>query len=236
MSVFTSLIIIILAMVIQACLQLAPGVFAIFYHYALGKTTAKKADDRSLSFILGIEICSALIFLAIYITVSFFVTEKEFLNTVFRWILSGIFLAEAFFCFFFYYKSRAKKSKSTELFLSRHFVRNTILRVEQSKNRSDTIILGIITCALELFITLPLYIICSIEIPNISPTCGFLFIIAYIIIATIPLFTIRSFFRVGRNLAEIQLIRLKQKFPVRIILTVCFTALSVITIIIGVNT
>lgn len=234
MSVFTSLIIILLAMLIQGFLELSPGLFAIFYHHALGKTSLKKADDRALSFILGVEICTAAIFLITYLTVSFFYVQRDFMNTTFLWIMAGIFLLEAIFTCFFYFKSRKKFGKnSTALFISRNVAKNLKHRAETAKNRSDTIALGFITTALELFITLPLYIICSVEILNVSLDTGFVFIIAYIIIATIPLFTIRTFFRTGHNLAEIQRFRVKKKLLTKLVISLSFLTIAIITFITG---
>ena len=226
-------------MLIQGFLELGPGLFAIFYHYALGKTTVKKADDRALSFILGVEICASLTFLAVYIVINFFVMKNGGLNQLFMWIMSGVFFVEALISFFLYFRpakfSKAKKSakKSTELFLPRHFVENLIYHVKTAKNRSSTIVLGIVTCALELFFTLPLYIMMSISIFYISPNVNFIFIIAYIIIATIPLFVIRTLFRTDHNLAEIQRLRVKKKLFTRLVLSTSYLLLAIITLIIG---
>ncbi|MDO4752919.1 MAG: hypothetical protein Q4A36_01620 [Candidatus Saccharibacteria bacterium] len=232
MSVFTSLTIILLAMVIQAFMQLTPGIFMIFYHHSLGKTSNKKADDRSLSFILGAEICIAIIFLAIYIIVSFFVNEKDFPSNIFLWIMFGIFLLEAIITFFFYFRPRSKKiakSKNTTiLFIPRHITENLIYHAEQTKNRSDTIVLGMVACVFELIFTLPLYIISSVAIFNISINVGFVFIVAYIIIATIPLFTIRTLFRTGHNLAEIQRSRVRKKTFFRLVISISFLLLAIL--------
>lgn len=222
-------------MLIQGFLELSPGIFAIFYHHALGITSAKKADDRALSFILGVEISTAIIFLIVYIVISFFIAENSFNHSIFLWVMSGIFLAEAIVAFFFYYRKPFKKSskKSTALFLPRHLAENLISHAEKAKNRSDTITLGIISTTLELFFTLPLYIICAYEIFNISVNSNFIFIIVYIIIATIPLFTVRTLFRTDHNLAEIQQLRVKKKFWTKLTISGSFLALFVITFIIG---
>lgn len=223
-------------MFIQGFLELSPGLFAIFYHHALGKTSLKKADDRSLSFILGVEICTAAIFLITYLAVSFFAVQRDFMNTAFLWIMAGIFLLEAIVSFFFYFKKSKKHGKnSTALFISRPTAKNLEHHAKTAKNRSDTIILGFITTALELFFTLPLYIICSVEILNVSATSGFVFIIAYIVIATIPLFTIRTLFRTDRNLAEIQRFRVKKKPYTRLVISLSYLALSILTFITGLS-
>ncbi|MBQ3296319.1 hypothetical protein IJI79_01455 [Candidatus Saccharibacteria bacterium] len=231
MSVFTSLIIILLAMLIQGFLELGPGVFACFYHHALGKTSAKKADDQSLSFILGTEICVALVFLISYIIVTFFITRNGPFSPIFFWVMSGIFLVEAIATFFFYFRPGTKKS--TELSLPRSLAKSLIYHAENTKNRSSTIALGLVTCALELIFTFPLYIIASTAIFYANTSMSFVFIIAYIIIATAPLFAIRTFFRTDHNLVELQLIRIKKKLATRIIVSASFLALSIATLIIG---
>lgn len=234
MSAFLSVIIILVAMVIQAFLELTPGVFAVFYHHALGKTNTKKADDASLSFILGTEIFTAIVFLIIYIIISFIAADKITDNNVYIAIIAGIFITEAVIAFFFYFKRNSKKKEqSTKLFLPRIIAKNLIIHAEKAKNRSDTIILGIITSALELFFTLPLYIIISTEILDLNPRYGFVYIIAYIIIATLPLFAIRTAFRTDHNLAEIQRFRVRKKFTIRLILSISYLFIATLIIMKG---
>ena len=221
-------------MLIQAFLQTSPGVFAIFYHHALGKTTAKKADDRSLSFILGVEITIAIVFLIIYSIITFLYTETSFPNSIFMWVMSGIFLIEAIFAFFFYFRIGKKYKKTTRLFFSKHLAESFIYHAEHAKNRTDTIALGFATTAMELILTVPLMIISSVEITKLSPRFGFVFIIAYIIIATIPLFTVRTLFRTDHNLAEIQRLRTKKKTLFRIIISASFLGIAALTFMLGV--
>lgn len=222
-------------MFIQAFLQLSPGVFAIFYHHALGKTTAKKADDRSLSFILGVEITIAVVFLITYFIITFIAAEKEFFSTTFLWVMAGILLAEAIFTLFCYFKPGKKSKHTTRLFISRRLAENFIHRAETAKNRTDTIALGIITTATELIFTLPLFIISSVEILKFSPHFGFIFIIAYVVIATLPLFTIRTLFRTDHNLAEIERMRIKRKNLFRLAISISFLIIAILTFISGVN-
>ena len=227
-------------MVIQSLLQLSPGTFLIFYHQNLSKTSSKKADDRAFSFILGVEIGVAVFFLLTYIIINFFITKHNFLNSTFFYVMSGIFWTEAIFSFFFYFrpqklKTTKKSNGSTQLFIPRFLAVKLLHQACYTKNRSDAIILGIISTALELIFTLPLYIIASISIFIISPNTGFVFMIAYIIIATIPLFVIRTLYRTDHNLAEIQRARVRRKFITKTIISGCFTSLAIITLIIGVN-
>ena len=233
MSVFTSLGIVLLSMLIQGFLQTSPGVFAVFYHHALAKTTFKKADDRSLSFVLGVEIATAIIFLTIYFIITFFATGDALEHPIFIGIMSGILILEALFMGFFYFRTGKKFKKSTALFLSRNLAKNFLFKAEHTKHRTDAIMLGISTTIIELLFTLPLFILSSISILNLSPRFGFVFIIAYIIIATLPLFTIRTLFRTHRNLAEIQRFRVKNKLFFRLVLAASYLILAIIVFISG---
>ena len=235
MSALTSLSFIILAMLIQSFLQTSPSVFAIFYHHNLSKTSKKKADDRSLSFILGVEIAVSIIFLITYFAITFLFPEKNFLNPIFLWIMSGIFFIETVFMLFFYFRLGKKFKKTTKLFVPRHIANKIVYLSEHTKKRTDAVILGILTVLIELIFTLPLMVISSIGILNLSPRFGFIFIIAYIIIATLPLFTIRTLFYRSHNLATIQRFRAKNKMLFRLIISISYLALAIITLILGVN-
>ena len=221
-------------MLIQGFLQTAPGVFSIFYHHALGKTTAKKADDQALSFILGTEISTAVFFLITYFVITFFIAENNFLNSTFLWVMSGIFAALGVFAFFCYFRLGKKNKNTTKLFLTRHAAESFLYHATHNKNRTDTILLGFLATTAELIFTLPLFIISSVEILNLSPRFNFIFIIVYIVVATIPLFTTRMMFRTNHNLAEIQKIRIKQKLLFRIIISVSYITIAVLTFISGV--
>ena len=234
MSVFLSVVIILIAMLIQAFLQLNPGLFACFYHHALGKTSRRKADDIALSYILGTEIYTATIFLVIYFVISFSTVNKIASNNIFVAVITGIFIAESVITSLFYFRKKSKKSESTTtLFLPRRLTKNLITHAESVKSRSDTIALGIVAASLEFFFTLPLYIIISIEILNLDPHYNFIYIIAYIIITTIPLFSIRTAFHAGHNLAEIQRFRVKNKFLTRLILSSGYLLIAILVIMKG---
>lgn len=230
MSVFISFAILFLSMLIQAFLQVTPGIFSIFYHSALAKNSRKKADDLSLYYILGVEIFSTIIFITVFSFMSFVFTFQDFINGIFPWLMAGVFSALSVVSFFFYFR----KGSGTTLFISRRIAKGIATRTKKLKNRSDALVLGIISSILDLIFTLPLYIIVSIETIKISSFPNFLVIILYIIVSTIPLFTLRTFFRGGLNLADIQRLRIKNKSFFRIIITVGFLLLAFSTIGLGV--
>ena len=231
MSLFPSVIIVFLIMLIQVFLQLGPGIFAIFYHNSLGKVSSKKADDRALSFIIGTELCASAAILIVYLTTAFFVARVNGNHSIFIYIMAGICIVEAIFTFFNYYKLGKKYKNTTRLFLPGHLSKNLIAHSEHAKNRSDTIVLGIVSYALELIFALPLLVILSYMILKISPDFSYLYIIIYIIVSTLPLFLVRIFYRTGHNLVSIEKFRLKLKPFVRIIIPGSFLIISLILIL-----
>ena len=97
MSIFISVIILIMLSLIQFLMQLSSGIFMLFYHYALGKKSAKIADNLSLYFILGVEFFTA----AVWFTVFLILPDA---SPILFWILAGILFAESLASLFFYYR------------------------------------------------------------------------------------------------------------------------------------
>ncbi len=217
-------------MLITFCLQLVPGTFSLFYHYALGKTSVKKADDRSLSFILGVEILITIIWLLTYFAViAVFYNDNPVTKSVFFYTLSGIFILESIFAFLFYYR----KGRSTALFIPRKVANGISVHAKKAKNRSDCILLGALSGFFELFFTLPLVLICASVLMNFDTTLRVILITIYIILSVLPLFIIHIAFHSGRNLADIQRFRVKIKPLVKIILSFSFLTIALSAIYLG---
>ena len=221
-------------MLIQGLLQLNPAIFAIFYHHTLGKTSAKKTDDQALSFILGTELFTALFFLTIYFLVNFLDATFEPDYNILMWVMGGIFALETLLVFFFYFKLGKKSKNTTKSFLPRPVAKGILHRISKTKNRTDTILLGFLAASTEIIFVLPLYIIIAIQIIHLASRFSSLFIIAYIVVTTLPLFGARMLFRTGHNLAEIERRRVKRKTLFRFLITISFAVLSTLTILAGV--
>ncbi len=222
--------ILILATLIQASLQLVPSIFMVFYHYASGKKSRAKADDLTLSFVLGAETFNTLLFLLLYTVYYTIFYNIDNLNTsLFSWIMAGIFLALALASFFFYFR----KSKGTELFVSRKIAKNLTFRAKNVKTRGDAFALGCFSGTAELIFTLPLYIIVIVisNIIDFAPRSLLLFL--FIASITIPLFSIHLSYRSGNNLAEIQRHRVQNKLFFRFIIPIAYILLAVATINMG---
>lgn len=229
MSFFISLGIVFLAMLIMASLQLQPGVFALFYHYALGKYSKSRASDMALLFILGAEVSAACLFLCAYYIVNlFFLCQFRPETSFFAWFIVGVLIALAFMGFFCYFRP----GTGTKLFISRKCARALDAHALNAKSRSDAFTLGALSGVCEIPFTMPLYLITSMEIMEMSVEFfpSHLLTILYIVVPTLPLFFIRWKYQTGHNLANIERSRVKDKAFTRIILCLSYVAISVLFI------
>lgn len=232
MNVLASIGIVILAMVIMASLQLIPGVFALFFHYAIGKYSLRKASTLSLFFILGTEIISALLFIsAFYVSYTLFLNDLNPRNNVLTWIFIGIFIALSIACLFFYFRHPHSK-EDTELFIPRKLAYSLNSRAKSIRTPSDAFVLGALSNICELPITLPLYIITATEIMYMHTEyfADDLMTILYILASTIPLIHLYYSFRLGRNLATIQRTRIKDKIFHRFTISLSFLTIAILII------
>ena len=229
MSFFISLGIVILAMVIMASLQLQPGVFALFYHYASGKYSKTRTSDLTIFFILGAETAAACLFLcSYYITNLFFFYQFQPETSFFAWIIAGILITLSITSLIYYFRP----GPGTKLFISRKYAKNLNAHARIAKSRSDAFILGALSGIYELPFTLPLYFITSIEIIEMTTESfsGHLLTLLYIITPIIPLLIIRWRFQTGHNLADIERSRVKDKKFIRIILSLSYLSIAILFI------
>lgn len=226
MSVFASLGIVILSMLIMSSLQIVPGVFALFYHYALGKHSRQKASVLGLFFILGTEVISACLFISSYYMVnSLFLGELRPEKSFLVWFAFGITIALAVSCAFFYYRRG-----TTKTFLSRKYAKALFQYAKNTKKPSDAFMLGALSNTCELIFTLPLYLITSIEImeTHAEYVADDLLTILYILTPTIPLFIIYYKYHNHHNLADILKARAKDKVFNRFILSFSYLTIAIL--------
>lgn len=230
MSVFTSFGIALIAMLIIIFLKLVPGVFALFYHYASGKYSAKKTADLSIFFILGAETLPALLFIIInFILCGFSYTNLNITSKFFLWLISGLLMGLGFAFLFFYFH----RGRNTKLFISRKNAKNLNEKAKNVKTRSDAFLLGLISGVPELFFTLPLYLIVFIEIAKnfISATTCSALLLLFILATITPLFFLYAYFRNGNNLANFERQRIKNKSFFRVFIPTLYFLLALLIII-----
>lgn len=204
-------------------MQLTPGVFSIFYHYALGKKSSKKADDLSLYFVLGAETFVAVMWMAFYVAFYWLLQHVNIGGYEFLpWTIAGIFVAEAVVMAFFYYR----KGKMTELFISRKMAKGLAERARNVKKRSDAFVLGFAPGLLELVFLLPVYAVATYKLIDTTVLLKGPMIILAIIVAVVPYLIIRWMYRTDHNLAEIERKRVKMKGAIRVLMVLFYLGLA----------
>lgn len=228
MSGFTPLGIVILSTLILAFLQLEPGIFALFSHYATGKFSHKKRAILTTFFMLGVETVSACLFICALLFVNLFFMyafrpETSFLS----WIIVCILLILAFVSLFCYYHPGRSGS---ELFIPRKCAETLDSYAAKVGTRSDAFTLGALSGVLELPFSLPLYIISAIAIVELTIAIPPLILLAllFVLAPLLPLILIRCRFRVGYNLADIIRSRVRNKSAVRLVLAFSYLALAIL--------
>ena len=227
MSVFISIGILILSMLIFTFLQLTPGVFALTYHYALGKYSENKASYLTLFFIIGVEVISVCLFLSTFFLVSIiFFTGFRPETSIVTWILAGILIALSFLAFFYYYRP----GNGTKLFIPAKYIKGLRFSAKTIKTKSDAFVLGVLSSVSEFIYTFPLYVLVSAEIMRLSlqDVHVNLFALIFVLAPLIPLFVIRYKFQAGYSLADIIKSRNKNKFFTRLILSLNYLIIAII--------
>lgn len=230
MSIVTSGGIVVLATLILAFLQLGPGIFALFSHYASGRFTAKKRAMLTTFFMLGVETVSAILFICsvLFVNIFFYFSPRPE-ATFLAWILVGFLLALAIFSIIGYYRS----SSGSQLFISRKSAAALARYAAETSTRSDAFVLGAFSSVLELPFSLPLYLAAasSIVVLSVLWPSSLLLAFLFVCIPLLPLFFVRYKFRLGFNLADIMRSRVRDKNFVRFVLCFAYTTIAVLIII-----
>lgn len=229
MNILPSVILVILAMVIQGLLQFAPASFLIFRHYAFGKTNKNKADKLCSYFIFGIEIMVA-IMLIVAVWAMQQIREKNFFDE--KWflgIMAGIFIVDAILAIFYFKKSGTKLNF---VLVGRGNIRKKLQNVD---NSFAALKCGIKSACKELFLSLPLVIFFANEICfinyNDKKVLAIILVFCYIVAAMLPVYKIKFEYKFGKNLAEIQRKRVKNKVLVKSALCSTFVIMAILIVV-----
>lgn len=229
MSVFVSVGIVILAMLIMAFLQLSSGVFSLFCHYASGRFSKKKASRLEIFFILGAETIAVCLFLCCYyFSYILFFGNSRPETGIFAWIAVGMSVVLAAVSVFFYYR----KGAGSRLFIPRAIAHSLNRYAKKAKTRSDAFTLGALCGTYELPFTLPLYFITAVEIMEMNTEyySSYLLTLFYILAPIVPLLIVRWTFRAHHNLAELARARVRDKNFIRFILAFSYITIAILII------
>lgn len=206
MEVYTSLGIIILSGLVAASLQLPLGTLLLLYHASLSKNVRKKTKTIASSFISGVTLMNFLLLgTALFLVAS--LTANGVIPDLGHIILFGILVALSIVAWFFYYKRKG----STELWLPRRLAKFIDARAKLTSDTTEAFSLGLLVPLSEILFTLPLLALASDAILRLDPVFQAVGLVIYTIFGSVPLLALRISIRKGRNVAEVQRWRLKNK-------------------------
>lgn len=228
MSILTSLGIVVCAVLIVALMQLIPSIFLLFSHYTSGKYSKNKASDLVLFFTLGVESMTVLMIAVIYFVLNALFSHLSINNNIWAWVWSGILIALAILYFVFYFG----KSDGTRLFISRKCAKNFQHKITTVKKRSDAFVLGLVSVIPETVFTLPVYVVLILKIMLVgeNPFARAGLIILAVLIVLLPLAVIRVVLDSGRNLADVQKYRVKNKTFLKFVVGILYIILAILII------
>ncbi len=223
MTIFTPYLIILCALLILLLLQLSPGVFALFLHYASGKYSRPKTSRLSLFFILGAEAMTTCVFLTLYFLANLlFLTNYLVASQIILYVLAGILVALSLFTLIFYYR----RGKHSTLFITRKHASSLENTANSVKTPSDAFVLGALSGNPELFLVAPLFLVIILESFHLE--CMYFAAFITIIISILPLIITHWRFTSGQNLANILKSRAKNKLFIRLSLFVLYLLIAII--------
>lgn len=206
MEVYASLGIVILSGLVAASLQLPLGTLLLLYHASLGNHIHKKTKSIASSFISGVTLMNFLLLgTALFLVAG--LTQSGVLPSLGHVVLFGFLVALGITAWFFYYKRKG----STELWLPRRLARFIDSRAKLTNDISEAFSLGLLVPLSEILFALPLLVLASDAILRLDPLFQTSALVLYTVFGTLPLLVLRLFVRRGRNVAEVQRWRLKNK-------------------------
>ncbi len=221
MEVYVSFGIIILSGLVAASLQLPLGTLLLLYHASLGKNVRKTTKTLASSFISGVTLMNFLLLgTAIFLVAS--LTRAGALSDIGHIVLFGLLIALGITAWFFYYKRKG----STELWLPRRLAKFIDSRAKLTNDISEAFSLGLLIPLSEIFFTLSILVATADATLRLAPALQAIGLVVYTIFGTLPLLILRLFIRHGRNVAEVQRWRLKNKFFFRFFTGAGFVVLA----------
>jgi len=206
MEAYISLSIIILCGLVTASLQLPLGTLLLLYHASLGKNVRQKTKKLASSFISGVTLMNFLLLG----TAIFLISVLAFsgvLPDLAHVIIFGLLIALGVIAWFFYYRRKG----STELWLPRHLARYIDSRAKATNDLSEAFSLGLLVPLSEILFALPLLTLSADAVLHLGTAYQALGLVVFTVFGSLPLLVLRIFIRKGKNVAEVQRWRLRNK-------------------------
>lgn len=220
MDLLSNILIITLAGLIHASLQLSPGCLILLYRRTLSTPKLRRTSHKlSLFFILGVATITILLVASICYLL-FILFNNQF-PLIFTAISSGVAIGLAAIIPFIYYRK-----KGTTLWIPRSAADFLTSRATCTSNAPESFSLGIMSVLCEAPLTLILITIASASILEFTTTWQLLMIALYTLLVASPLIITNLSLRLGSNISRIQRWRESNKFFFRFLLFAGFLVLG----------
>ena len=219
MSDLLSIATIALAGIVQASLQLSLGGLVLLYHSSMGQHRRRKTRYLAKSYIWG---ALAISFLAV--CAGAFLIDRIFQGTIAReavFVIFGILLASAVVMWLLYYR---RGKQTTQTWLPKSLTRYIARRAGNTRDNIEAFSLGMLSAFAELPLTLAIYAVAANCL--VTTTQPFIALGVYLAIVAIPMVALKLRIKSGRNVAEVQRWRIRNKQFVRIISGGAFAVLA----------
>ena len=224
MNNLVDVLIILLAAVTNASLQLGTGTLLLLYNESMGRKVRKTTRWVTRGFILGVFLFSILLISTIMLMI-LIVNSRPFTLEQLP-VVVGLALAMAVVVFGLYFR----RGKNTMLWLPDPVAKYFRRRAGKVDTGAEGMALGMTTVLGELPFTLILLVIVANSLLSLPQAVMILAIAGYALITVMPLIIMKMLIKSGSTLVDIQRWRVKNKTFFRIFVGLCYITLAVFLI------
>ena len=225
MKELVDILIIAFAAITNAGLQLGAGTLLLLYNESLGKKVRKSTRAVTRGFIVGAFLFSILLVSAASLMILLINSHPFGENGL--TVAAGALLAMSIVAICLYYRS----GKNTMLWIPDFVAKYFRKRAGKADTGAEGIALGMTTVLAELPFSLMLIIVAANSLLNLPQAVIILAIASYSLIVVMPLVIMKILIRNGKNLADIQRWRVKNKTFLKIFTGICYIALAAFVIV-----
>lgn len=224
MEGLVDVLVVMLASLTNASLQLGTGTLLLLYNESLGRKIHKKTRSVTRGFILGSFLFSVLLISTTMLLILLINSHPLVENGLI--LLSSLALAMAILVIGLYWR----RGKNTMLWIPDFVAKYFRKRAGKVDTPIEGAALGMTTVLSELPFSAVLILIAANSLLNLPQATIILALVGYALVTVIPLIIMKLLIRNGTTLAEIQRWRVKNKTFLRIFAGICYITLAVFII------
>lgn len=224
MEGLVDLLVVMLASIANASLQLGTGTLLLLYNESLGRKVRKITRSVTRGFILGSFLFSVLLISTIMLLILLINSHPLVENGLI--LLSSLALAAAIMIIGLYFR----RGKNTMLWIPNFVAKYFKKRAGKVDTPVEGMALGMTTVLAELPFSIVLILIAANSLLNLPQALIILAIAVYAFVTVVPLIIMKVLIKNGTTLVDIQRWRIRNKAFLRIFAGICYIALAVFII------